>query len=142
MWHMSFKRSLHRNLKSNTQVLPFITLLHAGFLLTEYCQNAIIWTYCNNKEPEMKALNALIKQENAWASMFNGRFVAYEVDTVAGRKRVAEMIDAKLSPENLSCDGELPRSQVQARYRALTAAAQDLVRLDPSMAQFMYEFGE
>ena len=90
----------------------------------------------------MKALNALIKQENAWASMFNGRFVAYEVDTVAGRKRVAEMIDAKLSPENLSCDGELPRSQVQARYRALTAAAQDLVRLDPSMAQFMYEFGE
>jgi hypothetical protein len=52
------------------------------------------------------------------------------------------MIDAKLSPENLSCDGELPRSQVQARYRALTGAAQDLIKLDPSMAQFMYEFGE
>ena len=45
----------------------------------------------------MKALNALIKQENAWTSMFNGRFVAYEVATVAGRKRVAEMIDCKLS---------------------------------------------
>ena len=90
----------------------------------------------------MKALNALIKQENAWSSMFNGRFVAYEVATVAGRERVAKMIDAKLSPENLSCDGELPRSQVQARYRSLTAAAQDLVNLDPSMAQFMYEFGE
>jgi hypothetical protein len=52
------------------------------------------------------------------------------------------MIDAKLSPENLSCDGELPMTQVRARYRALTGAAQDLVRLDPSMAQFMYEFGE
>jgi hypothetical protein len=52
------------------------------------------------------------------------------------------MIDAKLSPENLSCDGELPIAQVRARYRSLTAAAQDLVRLDPSMAQFMYEFGE
>ena len=90
----------------------------------------------------MKALNALIKQENAWTSMFNGRFVAYEVATVAGRKRVAEMIDAKLSPENLSCDGELPRAEVNRRYRALTAAAQDLVRLDPSMAQYMYEFGE
>ena len=90
----------------------------------------------------MKALNALIKQENDWSSMFNGRFVAYEVATAAGRERVAKMIDCKLSPENLSCDGELPRSQVQARYRALTLAAQDLVNLDPSMVQFMYEFGE
>ena len=90
----------------------------------------------------MKALNALIKQENEWSSIFNGKFVAYEVATAPGRERVAKMIDAKLSPENLSCDGELPRAQVQARYRALTSAAQDLVRLDPSMSQFMYEFGE
>jgi len=90
----------------------------------------------------MKALNALIKQENAWSSMFNGKFMAYEVATAQGRERVAKMIDAKLSPENLSCDGELPRGQVQARYRALTSAAQELIRLDPSMAQFMYEFGE
>ena len=90
----------------------------------------------------MKALNALIKQENAWASMFNGKFVAYEVATAQGRERVAKMIDAKLSPENLSCDGELPMSQVRARYRSLTSAAQELVRLDPSMSQFMYEFGE
>jgi hypothetical protein len=90
----------------------------------------------------MKALNALIKQENDWSSMFNPKFVAYEVATVAGRERVAKMIDAKLSPENLSCDGELPRAEVNRRYRALTGAAQDLIRLDPSMAQFMYEFGE
>jgi hypothetical protein len=90
----------------------------------------------------MKALNTLIKQENDWSSMFNGKFVAYEVATAQGRERVAKMIDAKLSPENLSCDGELPRSQVQARYRALTSAAQDLVRLDLNVAQFMYEFGE
>ena len=90
----------------------------------------------------MKALNALIKQENSWTSMFNGKFVAYEVATMAGRKRVAEMIDCKLSPENLSCDGELPRAEVNRRYRELTAAAKDLVRLDPNMAQFMYEFGE
>jgi hypothetical protein len=52
------------------------------------------------------------------------------------------MIDAALSPENLSCDGELPRSQVQARYRQLTGAAKDLIKLDPSVAQYMYEFSE
>jgi hypothetical protein len=90
----------------------------------------------------MKALNALIKLENDWSSMFNPKFVAYEVATVAGRERVAKMIDAKLSPENLSCDGELSIAQTRARYNALTLAAKDLVNLDPSMAQFMYEFGE
>ena len=89
----------------------------------------------------MKALNAFLAQENQWASIF-GNHTAYEVATAAGRRRVAEMIDCKLSPENLSCDGELPMSQVRARYRALTSAAQDLIKLDPSMAQFMYEFGE
>jgi hypothetical protein len=90
----------------------------------------------------MKALNALIKLENDWSSMFNPRFVAYEVATAQGRERVAKMIDAKLSPENLSCDGELSIAQTRARYRALTGAAQDLIRLDPSVAQYMYEFGE
>jgi len=43
-----------------------------------------------------------------------------------------------LSPENLTCDGELPRSQVQARYRQLTAAARELKQLDPSVK--FYEF--
>jgi len=90
----------------------------------------------------MKALNALIAQENQWCSMFNSKFAVYEIATAQGRERVAKMIDAKLSPENLSCDGELSISQTQARYRALTSAAQDLVKLDPSVAQFMYEFGE
>ena len=90
----------------------------------------------------MKALNTLIAQENQWSSIFNSKFVAYEVSTAQGRQRVAKMIDAKLSPENLSCDGELSRAEVNRRFRALTSAAQDLLKLDPSMAQFMYEFGE
>jgi hypothetical protein len=88
----------------------------------------------------MKALNAYIDQQNSWNAIFNG--VKFEIHTSQGRKRVAQNIDAALSPENLSCDGELPRAQVQARYRALTAAARDLVKLDPSVAQYMYEFGE
>ena len=87
----------------------------------------------------MKALNAWIDQQNQWASIW--KHTQYEVQTAAGRKRVAEAIDSALSPENLSCDGELPMTQVRARYRALTGAATDLVKLDPTMAQYMYEFG-
>jgi hypothetical protein len=96
----------------------------------------------SKKELDMKALTALIAQENQWSSIFNPKFVAHEVATAQGRERVAKMIDAKLSPENLSCDGELPRAEVNRRYRALTSAAKDLLKLDPSMAQFMYEFSE
>ena len=88
----------------------------------------------------MKALQKYIDQQNKWNAMFKGR--QYEIQTHAGRKQVAESIDAALSPENLSCDGELPRSQVQARYRQLTGAAKDLIKLDPSVAQYMYEFSE
>jgi hypothetical protein len=88
----------------------------------------------------MKALQAYIDRQNKWNAMF-GNHTPYEVATAAGRKRVAEMIDCALSPENLSCDGELSRSQVQARYRELNGAARDLVKLDPTVAQYMYEFG-
>jgi len=88
----------------------------------------------------MKALNALLTHENQWSSMFNPKFVAYEVVTAAGRRRVAEMIDGKLSPENLTCDGELSRTEVNRRYRELTSAARELIRLDPTVSQFMYEF--
>ena len=90
----------------------------------------------------MKALQAYIDQQNKWNSLFSGNKVVYDIDTAKGREFVARNIDSALSPENLSCDGELPRAEVNRRYRALTAAARDLVKLDPSVAQFMYEFDE
>jgi hypothetical protein len=84
----------------------------------------------------MKALTAYIDQKNKWNKLFKGK--QYEIATAAGRQEVADCIDSDLSPENLSCDGELPRSQVQAKYRALTSAAKDLQKLDPSVK--FYEF--
>jgi hypothetical protein len=91
----------------------------------------------------MRALTTFIDNKNRYAALFKGQRTEplYEVQTAAGRKRVAEMIDCALSPENLSCDGELPRAEVNRRYKELTSAAKDLIRLDPSVAQYMYEFG-
>ena len=91
----------------------------------------------------MRALTTFIDNKNRYAALVRGQRTEtlYEVQTAAGRKRVAEMIDSDLSPENLSCDGELPRAEVNRRYRELTAAAKDLVKLDPTVAQYMYEFG-
>ena len=84
----------------------------------------------------MKALNAYIDQKNKWNKLFKGK--QYEIATAKGRQEVADSLDADLSPENLTCDGELSRSQVQARYRALASAARELQKLDPSVK--FYEF--
>ena len=84
----------------------------------------------------MKALQAYIDRQNKYQALFRGQRTEplYEIQTEAGRLRVAKMIDCALSPENLSCDGELPRAEVNRRYRELNAAATALVQLDPSMA--------
>jgi hypothetical protein len=85
----------------------------------------------------MKALQEFVAQKNHWNSFFKGP--QYEIKTAAGRQRVADMIDSALSPENLTCDGELPRSQVNRRYRELTTAARQLKQLDPAIKFYEYE---
>ena len=84
----------------------------------------------------MRALNAYIDRQNKWNAMFNS--TQYEVSTGEGRRRLASHIDAALSPENLSCDGELPRSEVQRRYNELTKVAGELKALDPSVEFYEY----
>lgn len=88
----------------------------------------------------MKALQAYIAQKNKWNAMFKGE--QFEINTAKGRARVASSLDADLSPENLTCDGELPRAQVQARYKQLMAAANELVKLDPSVKMYEFYTGE
>ena len=88
----------------------------------------------------MKDLKQYVENKNRWNLIFNNP--CYDLESAADRQRIAEALDADLSPENLTCDGELPRSQVQAKYRALTAAAKDLIKMDPRVAQYMYEFSE
>ena len=86
----------------------------------------------------MKALEKFIEQKNHWNSFFKGE--QYEIATPTGRQRVADMIDSALSPENLTCDGELPRAEVQRRYKELMTAAKQLKKLDPSVT--FYEYSE
>jgi len=86
----------------------------------------------------MRALEKFIEQKNHWNSFFKGP--QYEIATAQGRQRVADMIDAALSPENLTCDGELPGAEVQRRYNELMTAAKQLKKLDPAVKFYEYEF--
>ena len=85
----------------------------------------------------MSALTQYLDRKNSFAKIFGNKELSLQ--NASDRKRIAESIDSDLSPENLTCDGELPRSQVQARYKSLTAAAKELIKLDPSVAQYIYE---
>ena len=85
----------------------------------------------------MQALKKFIVQKNHWNSFFKGE--QYEITTAAGRQRVADMIDSALSPENLTCDGELSRTEVQRRYNELMTAAKQLKKLDPAVKFYEYE---
>ena len=87
----------------------------------------------------MQALNDYVAQKNSWGKIFGSK--PLDLNNAQDRKAIAESIDADLSPENLCCDGELPRSQVQAKYKRLTTVAQQLIKLDPSVSKYMYEFG-
>jgi len=55
------------------------------------------------------------------------------LETFEDRQRVADHIAAALSPENLTCDGELSRSEVQRRYTLLKGAEGELFKLDPKV---------
>ena len=85
----------------------------------------------------MKALEKFLTQKNHWNSFFNGP--QYSLNSAKDRQRVADMIDAALSPENLTCDGELPRNEVNRRYKELVTAARQLKKYDPLVTFYEWE---
>jgi hypothetical protein len=85
----------------------------------------------------MKELNEFVARENQWSSLFKGHTLV-EIKTAAGRQRVADRIDCQLSPENLSCDGELSYAESNRRYRYLNKCAAQLLALDPSVKFYEY----
>ena len=46
------------------------------------------------------------------------------------RRQLADRLESDLSPENLTCDGELARSEVDRRYRYLTRVQKQLEALE------------
>lgn len=85
----------------------------------------------------MKALKNFVDQKNRWNSFFKGP--QYTLNTAKDRQALADMIDSALSPENLTCDGELSRTEVNRRYKELMTVAKQLKQLDPSVKFYEYE---
>jgi len=84
----------------------------------------------------MKELKEYVNQKNSWNALFNKKGLS--LTSAEDRQRIADMIDSDLSPENLTCDGELPRATVIARHKQLTRVAKQLLALDPSVKFYEY----
>lgn len=79
----------------------------------------------------MKALQNFVTKLNTWNGMFG--YAPLDLSKAKDRQAIADELDMRLSPENLSCDGELSISQVRARYKEFTTVAAQLQKLDPTV---------
>ena len=78
-----------------------------------------------------------VENKNRWRLIFNQK----PLSLLNGKdhRSIANSIDSELSPENLTCDGELRGAQVQQKFRYLTRCAEELLSIDPSVT--FYEMG-
>ena len=81
-------------------------------------------------------LEAYVEMKNSWAAIFKGKQLS--LLNKADRQAIANSIDADLSPENLTCDGERSASDVRARFTYLNRCAAELASIDPSVTFYEY----
>lgn len=76
----------------------------------------------------MKALEEYVEGRNRIRALFGDRPLS--LDRAKDRQQLADDISCSLSPENLTNDGELPRSMVQRKWQMLTRVRQQLQKMD------------
>ena len=85
----------------------------------------------------ISTLEAYVENKNRWRLIFTQKPLS--LLNAQDRQAIANSIDSELSPENLTCDGELRGAQVQQKFRYLTRCAEELLSIDPSVT--FYEMG-
>ncbi|MFY8211694.1 MAG: hypothetical protein ACOVLB_03345 [Candidatus Nanopelagicus sp.] len=84
----------------------------------------------------MSSLTAYVDRKNAFAKLFGSKQLSLQ--DAADRQSIAYCIESELSPENLTCDGELSRAEVDARYNELKKVVKELQKLDPAVKFYEY----
>jgi len=76
-------------------------------------------------------LEQYVERKNSWGRIFNSKQLS--LLNAKDRQSIANSIDCDMSPENLTCDGELPASQVRARVKFLSRCAEELLSIDSNV---------
>jgi hypothetical protein len=77
----------------------------------------------------MKALQEYVNKKNSWNKLFGTKPMVIGEDN----QRIADCLDADMSPENITCDGERPASQVRELYAFYTKVARELRAVDATV---------
>lgn len=72
------------------------------------------------------SLKKFIEKQNQMAKIFNAKTYDPKNLSEADKKELARMLARDLSPECLTCDGELRGARLQAKAKMLNAAVAEL----------------
>jgi hypothetical protein len=84
----------------------------------------------------ISTIEQYVEQMNSWGKLTGGKPLS--LLNSQDRQRIAQRIDCDLSPENLTCDGELRGAAVKQKYRYLTRCAEELASIDPTVTFYDY----
>lgn len=73
----------------------------------------------------MRALTHYVEAHNSWNTLFGAAPITLPLDAT-GKAKVRDLLESDLSPENLTCDGELRGRQLQERVKYLRAVEAEL----------------
>ena len=79
----------------------------------------------------ISSLESYVERKNAFAKIFNRP--ALSLLSAKDRQEIANSLDADLSPENLTCDGEVRGRALQDKARYLNRCAAELASIDPNV---------
>jgi len=78
---------------------------------------------------KLKNLSKFVENENRMAVFFNDKVVNVKAITDEDAQKLWDRLDSNLSPENLSCDGEIRGAKLRARYNYFKGAMKELKTL-------------
>jgi hypothetical protein len=78
---------------------------------------------------KLKNLSKFVENENRMAEYFGGKVIDINAITDEDAQKLWNRLDSNLSPENLTCDGELRGAKLRARYNYFKGAMKELKTL-------------
>ena len=77
-------------------------------------------------------LEQYVERKNSWGKLFGNKPLS--LLNAKDRQSIANSLDADLSPENLTCDGEVRGKALQDKQRFLFRCAEELISIDPTVS--------
>ena len=78
-----------------------------------------------------------VENKNRWRLIFTQKPLS--LLNAQDRQTIANSIDSELSPENLTCDGELSGAAVRAKQNFLFRCANELISIDSTVSFYELE---